>query len=208
MANPAHGCEQPLRRPDCGPGPDHGTRSARRRFGGPGAEHDRRRRGRGYRPLIPAARAAPAASYTRNGSWVLLAGKLVALADAVLLTRVDPSRCLPPGLVSSAKRHGSCGARHRRSPRQFADRTRRNPLLRPSQERPADRSRHAVEGRACFAGADPAADSSRYAGIIPSDRLMKRPFRGDLGLQGRKGDVRCRMRSPTRRKQVPPLTSR
>jgi STE24 endopeptidase len=56
-----------------------------------------------YLHLVPPARELTAVAYTREGHWLLLCSKLVALAVAALLMRVDLAARLPASVASSAR---------------------------------------------------------------------------------------------------------
>lgn len=56
-----------------------------------------------YLHLVPRARELAAIAYTREGHWLLLCSKLLAVAIAALLLRIDVPKMLPVGLASPAR---------------------------------------------------------------------------------------------------------
>ncbi len=63
-----------------------------------------------YLHLLPPARELAATAYTRDGHWLLLCSKLVALAVAALLARGDLAARLPASLASRARPNRSAFA--------------------------------------------------------------------------------------------------
>lgn len=58
-----------------------------------------------YLHLVPPARELAASAYTRDGHWLLVCSKLVALAAAAFVARINVPAMLPAGLASPAKPH-------------------------------------------------------------------------------------------------------
>lgn len=56
-----------------------------------------------YLHLVPRARELAAIAYTREGHWLLLCSKLLAVAIAALLLRIDVPKMLPVGLALPAR---------------------------------------------------------------------------------------------------------